>query len=200
MAAKAMGHAQLRSNYLMSRPANLKRSDPVQTFDPSCFGRRFLRLAFTTLLFVGVWGLPFGRSAFAQRGDSFEGAVWRFSMTPKVRRKEPMRGVFRVNNYEVFQKEKPDDEAFSKQVGKVEPNGDKTRIVFHDATAFERSRSSGPGAKPGSGDGKLGSGQGRRTELKGTAALKMEKFGEWSGILIDSEGNHWDFKCSRIQE
>ncbi len=184
----------------MQAPENIVGSRDIGSPDEPHFSGRILRLALTTLIFVGVWGWPFGRSALAQRGDSFEGAVWRFSMTPKVRQKEKMGGVFRVNNYEVFQKEKPDDEAFSKQVGKIEPNGKKTRIEFHDAKAFEGRPGSGPSAKPGSGDGGLGAGRGRRTELKGTAALKMEKFGEWSGLFIDSEGNHWDFKCSRIQE
>lgn len=194
----------------MQTPGNI--AEPLDYGDgqASHWRRRLRPFVLRTLIVFGVLVLPFGPSAVAQRGDSFEGAVWKFSMTPKVPRKEPMRGLFRVNNYEVFQKEKPDDETFSLQVGKIEPKGNRTRIMFHDARAFERPSGSGPGSKPGpgsrpgsrtdSGDGQLGAGPGRAKELKGVAALKMEKFGEWSGLFTDSEGNHWDFRCSRIQE
>ena len=117
----------------------------------------------------------------ADDDDHFEGAVWRFSMTPKARGLEPVKGRYRVSKHVFYQCSKPKTHEFDTVVGKNHPTGKKTRSVFEDLRAVDENRNWHKG-------------------LKGTAHLEMDRFGEWSGRFIDSEGRHWDFQCSRVQE
>jgi hypothetical protein len=119
-------------------------------------------------------------TAQAQEGDSFEGAVWNFTMTPKGKGRT-LKGRFRVSNRVIYQKEKPDDEEFSKQVGTNHPRRGRTRIVFSELRAFDADRMP-------------------RTDIKGTARLTNDKLGAWSGLITDGEGRNWDFKCTRVKE
>lgn len=123
--------------------------------------------------------------AFGRAGDEFEGAVWQFRMTPKVRGDHALRGAFRVADNKIFQKHDRDDEKFERPAGTNFPRGRTTRIDFKDLDAFKKE--GGPRSE-------------RRVDLSGTATLKMDEFGEWSGRFIDGNGHHWDFKCSRIKE
>jgi len=119
--------------------------------------------------------------ANAQDSDKFEGAVWKFTMTPKKRGLETLKGAFRVSDDVIYQKKKRSDRDFALVVGKNHPRGKRTRIVFDNFRAFSKSRELHAG-------------------MKGTAGLTMDAFGKWSGVLIDGQGRHWDFKCSRVQE
>lgn len=147
---------------------------------PAIRSCRLMRVSLWLLLAMfGLSAVGFSSPACAE--DKFDGAVWRFAMSPKKRGKETLKGAFRVSNNVLYQKETPSDPDFKKVVGKNFPKGKKTRIKFHDLRAFDKSK-------------KLHSG------IKGTVLLTMDRFGEWSGRLLDSEGQHWDFKCSRVQE
>ena len=126
-----------------------------------------------------------GSVAYAQAGDEFEGAVWQFGMTPKVRGDEALRGVFRVADHKIFQKSGRDDERFERPAGTNFPKGRTTRVEFKDMVAFKKEG----GPRPG-----------RRVELSGVATLKRDEFGEWSGRFVDGDGHRWDFKCSWIKE
>ena len=117
----------------------------------------------------------------ADEVDQFEGAIWQFTLTPKSRGLETLKGQYRVSDHLFYQKSKPKIREFDKVVGDNHPSGRKTKSVFKDLRAFDKKRN-------------LHSG------IKGTAHLEMEQFGEWSGRFIDSEGRHWDFQCSRMQE
>jgi len=123
--------------------------------------------------------------ACGQAGDEFEGAVWRFSMTPKVRGDGVLRGEFRVSDGKIFQNESREDERFERPAGQNFPGGKTTRTVFKKlfATRKEDEQS-----------------QRKRVELSGTAMLNFDEPGEWSGRFVDGEGHRWDFKCSRIKE
>ncbi len=120
-------------------------------------------------------------SITADERNQFEGAIWRFTLTPKTRGLEVLKGRYRVSDDVFYQNAKTKSREFDKVVGKNLPTGRKTKSVFTDLRGFDADR-------------KLHSG------LKGTAHLEMEEPGEWSGRFIDSEGRHWDFQCSRVQE
>jgi hypothetical protein len=143
---------------------------------PSSFPSRFLcASAFLAAISVA------GPSAHAQDGDKFEGAVWTFVMTPKGRGPGPLNAAFRVSGNVLYQRSKPRGD-FDKVIGKNHPRGKKqTRIEIDDLRAHDRNR-------------------GVHAGLKGTALLTADRRGEWSGRFLDSEGRHWDFKCSRTQE
>jgi len=126
-----------------------------------------------------------GSVAGAQAGDEFEGAVWQFGMTPKVRGDEALRGAFRVADHKIFQRNGRDDERLERPAGTNFPKGRTTRIEFKDLAAFKKEG----GPRPG-----------RRIELSGVATLKRDEFGEWSGRFVDGDGHRWDFKCSRVKE
>ena len=78
-----------------------------------------------------------GSVAHAQAGDEFEGAVWQFGMTPKVRGDEALRGAFRVADHKIFQKSGRDDERFERPAGTNFPKGRTTRVEFKDMVAFK---------------------------------------------------------------
>jgi hypothetical protein len=119
--------------------------------------------------------------ANAQDNDKFEGAVWKFTMTPKQRGLETLNGAYRISNDVLYQKKMRSDRDFALVVGNNNPQGTRTRVVFENFRAFTKSRVMYAG-------------------LKGTAVLRMDALGEWSGVLTDEHGRNWDFKCSRVQE
>lgn len=114
--------------------------------------------------------------------DKFEGAIWRFKMTPKQRGLRPLGGIFRVSNSLLFQKHKRRDSGFKKEIGRNYPGGRRARIEFKDLRAFAD-------------NGKV-----QVNGIKGTARLTMDSVGNWSGLFTDGKGRNWDFKCERVQE
>lgn len=151
---------------------------------------RFRMLCFRALVIFGtgfLMNLSFASKSMAQVGDRFEGAVWRFHISPKGSRREPVTGLFRVADHELFQKESRDDESKERLVGRNHPDGRKTRMVFKELLVFEKGKTDSDRPRP-------------RDRVSGTALLRMDEPGEWSGRFIDSEGLHWDFRCSRIRE
>lgn len=125
--------------------------------------------------------------AFGQAGDKVEGAIWRFSMKPKVEKLKPLRGRFRLHNNRIYQKADPNEKEFNKLVGtsiqgpKKKRDAPKAKVTFTDLRAVDKQLNS-------------------HTGIKGTVLMKMEKPGVGTGTLVDSEGRHWDFRCTRIQE
>ncbi len=128
----------------------------------------------------------------------FEGAVWRFSMTPKNPNLGDLTGGFRVNQGVIYQKvtpsPRPEPNAESKVVGKEtyvgsrNRNGAKrTRLDFTDLRAFSPKKGF---------NGKHAATEG----IKGTVLMKMDKPGTWSGVLIAEDGRHWKFSCVRVRE
>ncbi len=117
-------------------------------------------------------------------GGKVDGAIWKFTMTPKTAGLEAVNGRYRVSGMTLYQKENPDDQQFKRVVGKKvagKKGEHKVGIVFSDFRArIER------GSPP--------------VQLNGSAWLKAEKREKWSGTFIDSDGRHWDFQCERIFE
>ena len=134
-------------------------------------------------------GIVGGSSATADEKDKFDGAIWNFTMTPKrPASAEPLKGGFRVFKHVLYQRSeaprekgvaKRDD--FNKVIGKNHPQGKRTRVELNDFRAFDKNMTWHSG-------------------LKGSVLLTIDRFGEWSGTFVDSEGRHWDFKCVRVQE
>lgn len=116
-------------------------------------------------------------------GGDFEGAVWRFEMTPKGSRGggAPLAGRYRVAKHVLYQKRDRQDKDFSKRVGTNRPSGKRTKVEFDGLRAADK-------------DGAF------REGIGGTALLTMDRFGEWSGTLVDGDGRHWDFRCTRVKE
>ena len=130
------------------------------------------------LLATIVLGTAVEPRAWGQAGDMFEGAVWKFTMKPKRPRMEDRRGVFRVNGGNLYQKENHGDTDFKKKIGyKSVVTRSSTTLVFTDLRAGRKD--------PG---------------IKGKVVITMDSGGEWSGKMVDGEGVHWEFHCSRFQE
>ena len=117
----------------------------------------------------------------APDGDRFEGAIWTFQMKPRQQGLVTLRGNFRVSNHVVYQKKTREASDFRKKVGRNHPSGKRTRIEFHDLRAFTLRKQ----VKNG---------------IKGTARIKIDEFGRWSGMFTDGRGRNWDFQCKRAQE
>ncbi len=92
-----------------------------------------LTIAFIAMLTLNLFS---GSVVYAQAGDEFEGAVWQFGMTPKVRGDEALRGAFRVADDNIFQRNGRDDEKLERPAGTNFPMGKTTRIVFKNMVAF----------------------------------------------------------------
>jgi hypothetical protein len=117
----------------------------------------------------------------AQSGDTIDGAIWQFEMTPKGRGLKPLRGRFRVSDNVLYQNSQGMRNKFDKVIGKNHPDGRRTRVEFEDFRAADKDRNFQGG-------------------MKGTARLKIDRVGEWSGVFTDGEGRNWDFKCTRVRE
>jgi len=150
--------------------------------------RDFMRLAIAALAPVLMHNVC-GSKVFAQAGDTLDGAVWRFKITPKFPRQEAVFGQYRISDYRIFIKDDPKDKEFTREVGKATPHPRTkvTTVVFKELRVFEKSED---GSRP----------RVSKAVTAGGAKVKMDEPFEWSGLFIDSEGRHWDFKCSRIKE
>lgn len=147
------------------------------------------RLASRSLVVVALvlmGSLSTGKYLFAQVGDAdkFDGAVWRYTLTPKTKGLLALKGRYRVSGQYLYQKKSPDDEVLKKVVGKkVAAKQGKVRVEFDDFRGYtDRAGGSPP------------------TQIKGSALLSYDRFGNWSGTFIDGDGRHWDFVCERIRE
>jgi hypothetical protein len=134
-------------------------------------------VALAVCLGISAEGVGQGRD-----GGEFDGAVWRFTMTPKLARLEPLRAQFRVNGDRLYQRKTLDDPDFTRLVGKKVAGAKlRVRIEFTDLRAANE--------------------QGRFQEgIQGVARLTLDRAGHWEGEFVDSQGRHWNFKCTRIQE
>ncbi|MEZ6042454.1 MAG: hypothetical protein R3C20_18290 [Planctomycetaceae bacterium] len=127
----------------------------------------------------------FAASANPTPQNNFDGAVWRFSIENRSGKAQRYRGTYRISNGRVFQKETPSDDAMSKRVGMNYPKDRKTRTVLKDFRVFPHSEPASPG---------------NELRITGVAYLSMDRPGEWSGRFVDSQGRHWKWRCSRVQE
>ncbi|MEX1228977.1 MAG: hypothetical protein WEB58_01980 [Planctomycetaceae bacterium] len=134
------------------------------------------RFKFASLLMAALVGISFVE---AHSEDKFEGALWKFELKPVKGRGETRVGRFRVNGKSLYQKESADDSDLEKKVGRKEVlKKGKTRLVFEDLRAN----------------------RGKYTGINGRVVINFDSAGEWSGRMVDAEGAHWNFKCSRVQE
>lgn len=142
-------------------------------------GYSMFSLLGAALLIASTLGSP----AVHADEDMVDGALWQFGMTPVQGGQPPLRGVFRVNGKQLYQRSSRDTKEYDKLIGeKVDFKRKITYLRIDDMRANEKET-----RKP-------------RTGIKGKLTLKFDEFGEWSGRFVDSEGRHWDFKCKRFQE
>jgi len=116
----------------------------------------------------------------AQDSGKVDGAIWTIQLTAKTPGRQRLRGAYRINSHVIFQKENPPEGDFVIEVGKNFPRGGKTRTKFESLVLRSESL--------------------EKVTLQGTALLSVDRFGEWSGTLIDSSGRHWDCRVRRVQE
>lgn len=120
----------------------------------------------------------------AAETGSIDGAIWTFRLEPKLqgpKRKELIRGKFRVSDLKIYQAETPEGE-LSKQVGVSKPES-KERVTiaeFDSLKGINQARES--------------------TELKGKALLRAVKGVGIEGEFVDSEGFKWTMSIKRVQE
>ncbi|WP_417851758.1 hypothetical protein [Thalassoglobus sp.] len=117
----------------------------------------------------------------AQAGDNFEGAVWSFMMVPKLKGAKNLRGQFRVSDHIVYQKGQKKTGEFTKRVGVNHPQGKRTKVVFTDLRALNSDRE-------------------WREGMKGEVKMTIDKYGKWSGLFTDENGDNWEFTCNRVKE
>ncbi len=139
---------------------------------------RHPRLARILLIGSVAMGFLVTNASFGT-AQQFAGALWSFHMTSKDPSLGKKSGTFRVEGARLFQSGSESDRHRSLQVGTKQPlEKDTTRLNFSVLI------------------GKSG-----KVIARGAhATIEFHKFGEWSGRLIDGEGNHWSFKCSRIAD
>ena len=144
-------------------------------------------------------GMLPAREASAQAGNAVDGAVWRIGLDRVGKgRPDKLKGAFRINNYEMFQRESDapeppkarDPQQWSRRVGGVDrvkldknkKDGNDSTVVWTitDLVLFDENRVA--------------------HRLDGTIKGKIDEAGHWSGRFIDGKGHHWNFKVQRIQE
>lgn len=146
------------------------------------------------LLIVTLLLLTTTEVSHAEDLGAFEGAVWRFSLTPKNPQIQELRGVFRVHDGVIYQWVDPKVRDTEKVAGSETavrtpgaPKAKRTRLEFTNLRAFSVKRTPG-------GERDFTSG------MQGTVLMRMEKPGKWSGAFIAKDGRHWKFSCMRIRE
>jgi hypothetical protein len=122
-----------------------------------------------------------GRQAEAQnriRGK-VPGAMWQYEMNQVADASVSRSGKFRITGDNMFQ---PRNRRPTK-IGAIEgqppqkpAKGDKVKVAFDSLRAEDD------------------------TELKCRGTITFDSFGEVHGRLLDSDGKHWNFKASRVQE
>ena len=162
-----------------------KRPDSVHLF-------LFRFLLLNVFLLAGFVGTD-SNIGFAQQGSDggkFDGALWTFQMTPHDRNIGTRSGMFRVNGVDLYQRSDMTKPGFDRKVGqkthiKAQRNK-KGKIVGKERTTVQFTDLQSDGRK--------------FTGMSGTLEVTKSKPGEWAGRFVDSNGLHWDFKCSRKQE
>ncbi|TWU50661.1 hypothetical protein Poly51_39540 [Rubripirellula tenax] len=112
--------------------------------------------------------------------DQFEGAVWKFKITPK--NIEPLLGRYRINDHVLYQREVLSGSDYSKKVGTNHPKGQKTMTVFTDMRGFTQNTR------------KVIEG------LRGTAHLELQEYGRWTGTIKLDGKPEMKMECIRILE
>jgi hypothetical protein len=118
-------------------------------------------------------------AAPAEDRGKVEGAVWQYEMNMVKRNAESRKGRFRINGTEIFQPRdmKPVKVGAILDKPKDKPEkGDKVRVQFDALRGSDR----------------------KALNCKGH--ITFNSFGEVEGRLIDTDGVHWNFKASRVQE
>lgn len=143
-----------------------------------------------SIFFVVAWT----NSAHAEDLGMFEGAVWRFKLTPKNQQLTTMAGLFRVHNGVLYQKSSPGPDAEEKVVGsetlikRRNKEGSRlTRLNFTDLHARSEKKDFKGNRVPQPG-------------IKGTVLMHQDRFGKWTGAFIAEDGRHWNFSCQRVRE
>lgn len=116
--------------------------------------------------------------------------VWRFEISSKsAGTTEIISGHFRISDDEgdrrtCFLKEKPWSPEFEKVIGSIGRHGTSVHADFGELRGIDAERNNQR--------------TGGRRELFGKGELFMQSVGEWTGSLMDKDGQKWDFKCKRI--
>jgi hypothetical protein len=120
-----------------------------------------------------------GAVAAADDIGKVEGAIWQYEMSRVSGKGDARSGKFLIHGTDVFQLR----DMTRTKIGVIEgqkkekpTKGDKVKVKF------ERLRGSD------------------RKELQCEGPITFISFGEVKGRLIDTDGVHWDFRASRIQE
>lgn len=118
-------------------------------------------------------------SAAAQDRGKVPGAIWKYDMSRVASPEVARKGAFRIDGTDIYQprEKKP------KKIGTIEgkknqapQKGDKVKVRFETLRGSDRK------------------------ELKCGGPITWDSLGEVHGRLIDSDGVHWNFKASRVQE
>jgi hypothetical protein len=118
-------------------------------------------------------------AAPAEDRGKVEGAVWQYEMSMVKRNAESRKGRFRINGTEIFQPRdmKPMKIGAILDKPREKPEkGDKVKVQFDALRGSDR----------------------KALNCKGQ--ITFNSFGEVEGRLIDTDGVHWNFKASRVQE
>lgn len=117
--------------------------------------------------------------ARADDGGAVEGAIWQYEMSKVSGKGDARTGRFRIHGTDIFQ---PRDMTPTK-IGVIEgkkrekpTRGDKVKVNFEQLRGSDQ------------------------RELKCQGPVTFLSFGEVKGRLVDSDGVHWNFRASRVQE
>lgn len=139
-------------------------------------------------LSFAVFAVALPHSAAAQDDiGSWDGALWRFELTPRPgnRHKGNLVGRFRVAGLKIYQSEGRDDKELTKEVGESVPGPGKrptkTTVTVEDFRARNDKKELVKG-------------------IKGIARLERIDKDNNRGEFIDKDGFKWTMKCIRVQE
>lgn len=120
-----------------------------------------------------------GTVALAEDRGKVDGAIWHYEMSRVANKDDTRTGRFRIEGTDIFQ---PRDKKPTK-IGNIvrdsnakPKKGDQVRVEFDQLHGSDQKK------------------------LKCSGRITFESFGEVEGRLIDSDGRHWNFKASRVQE
>ncbi len=120
-----------------------------------------------------------GVAASGEDGGKVQGAIWKYEMTRVADGGKARTGAFRIDGTDIYQ---PRDKKPTKigtiggKKDQIPKKGDKVVVDFNALRGSDNK------------------------ELKCKGPVIWNSLGEVEGRLIDSDGVHWSFKSSRVQE
>ncbi|MFM7055362.1 MAG: hypothetical protein ACKO2P_00420 [Planctomycetota bacterium] len=124
------------------------------------------------------------REKMLDAAGAIDGAVWSYTLKPRpatgATGKQLLRGRYRVSDLEIFQGETRDAELTQKVGTSKFTSGNSATAEFEKLRGFTVDK--------------------KWVEVRGTALMKLQKFGHWEGVFIDSDDFKWDMTIRRIRE